>query len=85
MRGVLLVIKCLVTAGSVTKCDNLHYGLWTIFDWCHPLEAECQNFYFWYCQSLLSGILIGSGSNFDYDKNFKLLSIFVNFYKNLNF
>ena len=49
------------------------------------LEAECQNFYFWYCQSLLSGILIGSGSNFDYDINFKLLSIFVKFYKNLNF
>ena len=63
------------------------FALWPMdnFDWCHPLEAKCQNFYFWYSQSLLSGILIRSGSNFDYDKIFKLLSIFVKFYKKLNF
>ena len=60
--GVILVMQCLVTAGSVTKCDNLHCGLWKIFGWCVPFEAECQNFYFWYSQSLLSGILIDSGS-----------------------
>ena len=79
--GALLVIQCLLTAGSVTKCDNLHCGLWKIFDWCYPLEAECHNIYFWYSQSLLSGILIRSDSNFYYDKNFKLSSIFVKFNK----
>ena len=65
--GVLSVMQCLVTAGGVTKCDTFHCRLclWKIFGWCHPLQAECQNFYFWYSQSLLSGIFIESGSNFD--------------------
>ena len=44
--GVLLVMQCLVTAGSVTKCDNLHCGLWKIFEWCDALEAQCQIFTF---------------------------------------
>ena len=34
--GVLLVMQCLVTAGRVTKGDNLHCGLWKIFGWCDP-------------------------------------------------
>ena len=43
------------------------------------LEAECRNFYFWHSQSLLSGILFVSGSNLNFDKNFKLLSILEKF------
>ena len=34
--GVLLVMQCLVTAGSVTKCDNFHCCQWKIFGWCDP-------------------------------------------------
>ena len=58
-----MVIKCLVTAGSVTKCDNLHCGLWKIFNWCHPTHAfEAKNIYSRHfqvdlpCHGLPSGI-----------------------------
>ena len=27
-------MQCLVTAWSVTKCDNSHCGLWKSFGWC---------------------------------------------------
>ena len=37
---VLLVMQCLVTAGGVTKCDNLHCRQWKIFEWCHP-KRDC--------------------------------------------
>ena len=67
--------------GSVTGCDNLHCGLWKILRLCVPLETECRDLYFCYSQSLPWGILMEIGSNFDFDKNFKLSSIF----ENLNF
>ena len=38
--GVLLVMQCLVTVGSVTKRDNLHCGLWKIFGWCDPRSKK---------------------------------------------
>ena len=67
-----ILIKHLIFWGRVYRKEIFLFAIKTNFP---QLEAECQNFYFWYSQSLLSGILIGSGSNFDYDKNFKLLSI----------
>ena len=49
------------------------------FYWCWTLEAECRNFHFWQSQSLLGGILFVSGSNLDFDINFKFLSILEKF------
>ena len=63
--------------GTSWECHKVRE--FAIFYWCWTLEAECRNFYFWHSQSLLIGILFVSGSNLDFDKNFKLLSILEKF------
>ena len=67
-------IKHLVFWGRVYRKEIFLFAIKINFP-----QAESRNFYFWHSQSLLCGILFVSGSNLDFDKNFKLLSVFENF------
>ena len=50
-------------------CIAANCGLWEIFTGIGPLKPNIDFFYFFlHNQSFLSGILIESGSNFDFDK-----------------
>ena len=68
--------QCRLTAGSYTKCSNLHCGLWEIFYRCmsknNPFCAVSQ------CYVGTNEI----GTDLDFDKNFKM---FVHKYPIINF